>query len=235
MNIWVKGDEDTNTVFGGKQQRNAFMYQPYSRSGNYIIPSCPQEYFHIQQTCTDLDFQNGSAASARASTVFGFLCQPSANASSWGSLGDKVLGREGGRRVKRGRLKGRKPSHNASGCRGRQPGMLKRTRHHEFTLCFCSLLLLSPRTLPCTVLSSSCTEQHVNCCFTRPANISKLQRSQRAGPQPRPGVCGQMECELRVREKRGSNNEASPLCWLFVWTDRLSHSTSCGWNTNGYD
>lgn len=37
-------------------------------------------------------------------------------------------------------------------------------------------------------------------------------------------------------EKRGGiYNEASPLCWLFVWTDRLSHSSSCGWNTNGYD
>lgn len=106
------------------------------------------------------------------------------------------------------------------------------SERYEHSLCF---RLPSPGTLPCTVLSSSCTEQHVNCCFTSPANIPKLQQRQRAKPQPRPGVCGQMECELRVRKKRGSNNEASPLCWLFVWTDRLSHSTSCGWNTNVYD
>lgn len=138
----------------------------------------------------------------------------------------QLLGREGGRRVKSGRLKGRKTAL-APVCRQRR---LKALRHHGFTLCFPSL-----RTLPCTVLSSSCTEQHVNCCFTRPANISKLQQRRRARPQLRPGVCGQMECELRVRKKRRSNNEASPLCWLFVWTDRLSHSTSCGWNTNAYD
>lgn len=117
-------------------------------------------------------------------------------------------------------------------CVGRNSEMLRRPKQYGFALCFC---LASPWTPPCTVLSSLCTEQHVKCCFTSPANISKLQRRQRARPQPWPGVYGQMECELRVRKKGGSYNEASPLCWLFVWTDRLSHSSSCGWNTNGYD
>lgn len=41
-----------------------------------------------------------------------------------------------------------------------------------------------------------------------------------------------------VRVERGSwggNNEVSPPptpCWLFVWTNRLSRSTHCGWNTD---
>lgn len=157
-----------------------------------------------------------------------------------GSFTDKLLGtgREGGRRVKSGHLKGGMtplPPDNAPGYRGRRSKMLRglniMNSHSVFAfpLPGCCLVLY------CLVLYCSCSEQHVNCCFTSPANISKLQRRQRARPQPWPGVYGQMECELWVRKKRGSNNEASPLCWLFVWTDRLSHSTSCGWNTNGYD
>ena len=91
MKIWVRGDEDTNTIFGGKQQWNAFLDQTYSRSGNYIIPSCPHEYFHIQQTCPDLDFfflhHNGSVASARACIVSGF-CASRAQMPPPGSTGD---------------------------------------------------------------------------------------------------------------------------------------------------
>lgn len=75
----------------------------------------------------------------------------------------------------------------------------QRARHYECSLCF---RVPSPRTLPCPVLSPSCSEQHVNCCFTIPTNVSKLQPRQRAKPQPWPGVCGQMECNPGW-EKRG--------------------------------
>ena len=77
-----------------------------------------------------------------------------------------------------------------------------------------------------------------------PTTPTELQRRRRAGPRPRSGVYGQTECELRVRGKKGEEKRGevimslppSPtLRWLFIWTDRLSRSTSCGWNTNGYD
>lgn len=143
-----------------------------------------------------------------------------------GSFCDKLLVREGVRSKRDTSIRQCIRLYRASASDA------QRARHYECSLCF---HVPSPRTLPCTVLSSSCSEQHVNCCFTISTNVSKLQPRQRAKPQPWPGVCGQMECEPRVRKKRGSNNEASPLCWLFVWTDRLSRSTSCGRNTNVYD
>lgn len=134
---------------------------------------------------------------------FRFVCRLRATASFWEHWDLSVINCWEGKMavsVKSGRLKGGKtplPPDNASGCRGRQP---KTLRGLGIMNSHCVFVFPSPSTLPCTVLSSSCTEQHVNCCSTSAANISKLQRRQRA----RPGLVFMVRWNVNSgREKRG--------------------------------